>query len=145
MPAARRTLTLARILIGSVTFFNLQCAFAFLVSPASYAPAFEVSGLPGASLVSALGILFLMWNVPYLFALAHPVRQRTSLIQAVIMQAIGLIGESILYFNTPAVHALLRQTALRFILFDGVGLVLLTGALWLTRKAPAGTDCGTFS
>ena len=135
MPAARRTLTLARILIGTVTFFNLQCAVAFLVSPASYAPAFEVSGVPGASLVSALGILFLMWNVPYLFALYHPVRQRTSLIQAVIMQAIGLVGESILYFNTPAVHALLRQTALRFILFDGVGLVLLMGALWLTRKA----------
>ena len=135
MPAARRTLTLARILIGTVTFFNLQCAVAFLVSPASYAPAFEVSGVPGASLVSALGILFLMWNVPYLFALVHPVRQRTSLIQAVIMQTIGLVGESILYLNTPAVHALLRQTALRFILFDGVGLVLLMGALWLTRKA----------
>ena len=135
MPAARRTLTLARILIGTVTFFNLQCAVAFLVSPASYAPAFEVSGVPGASLVSALGILFLMWNVPYLFALVHPVRQRTSLIQAVIMQTIGLVGESILYLNTPAVHALLRQTALRFILFDGAGLLLLTGALWLTRKS----------
>ena len=135
MPAARRTLTLARILIGTVTFFNLQCAVAFLVSPASYAPAFEVSGVPGASLVSALGILFLMWNVPYLFALVHPVRQRTSLIQAVIMQTIGLVGESILYLNTPAVHALLRQTALRFILFDGAGLLLLAGALWLTRKS----------
>ncbi len=129
-----RALILARILIGIVTFFNLQCAAVFLISPARYAPAFEVSGVPGSSFVSALGILFLMWNVPYLFALSHPVTHRTSLIQAVIMQAIGLVGETILYLNTPAVYATLRQSTLRFIMFDGVGLLFLLSAFLIIRR-----------
>jgi len=133
----RKPLLIPRILISIVTFFNLQCAIAFLVSPARYAPAFEVSGVPGASLVSALGILFLMWSVPYIFALYHPFKHRTSLIQAVIMQTIGLMGESILYLNTPAFHTLLRQTALRFIVFDGGGLILLFTAFLLTAKQPS--------
>jgi hypothetical protein len=129
-----RSIFIARILIGIVTFFNLQCAAVFLISPARYAPAFEVTGVPGSSFVSALGILFLMWNVPYLFALFNPERHRISLIQAVLMQTIGLIGESILYFNTPLTHPLLRQTTLRFIIFDGSGLLFLLVALWLVDK-----------
>lgn len=131
----KHSLLIARILIGIVTFFNLQCAAVFLVYPTRYAPAFEVSGVPGASFVSALGILFLMWNVPYLFALTNPLKYRTSLIQAVIMQAIGLAGESILFLNTPASHALLRQTTLRFIIFDGGGLFLLLLAFLITHKS----------
>ena len=130
-----RSLLIARILIGLVTFFNLQCATVFLISPARYASAFEVSGVPGSSFVSALGILFLMWNVPYLFALFHPVRYRISLIQAVIMQAVGLIGETILYLNTPLTHAILRQSTLRFIIFDGGGLLFLLAAFLVTRKS----------
>jgi hypothetical protein len=130
-----RSLLIARILIGIVTFFNLQCAAVFLIYPARYAPAFEVSGVPGSSFVSALGILFLMWNIPYLFALSHPVRHCTSLIQAVIMQSVGLVGESILYFNTPTTHAILRQSTLRFIIFDGGGLLLLLVAFQIVHKS----------
>jgi hypothetical protein len=128
-------LWIPRILIGVVTFFNLQCALAFILSPARYAPSFEVSGVPGTSLVSALGILFLMWNIPYLFALYHPHRHRTSLTQAVLMQATGLVGETILLIDTPATHMLLRQTALRFILFDASGLLLLSAAWLLICKS----------
>jgi len=132
----KRSLLITRMLIAIVTFFNLQCAAVFILYPARYAPAFEVSGVPGASFVSALGILFLMWNVPYLFALTNPLKYRTSLIQAVIMQAIGLAGESILFLNTPTSHALLRQTTLRFIIFDGGGLFLLLLAFLITHKSP---------
>lgn len=128
-----KSLMIARIFIGVVTFFNLQCAVIFLLFPQRYAPAFEVTGVPGASLVSALGILFLMWNVPYLFALWHPRKYRISLIQAVLMQAVGLLGETILFFNTPTEHLLLRQTAVRFILFDGGGLLLLLAAFLIVQ------------
>jgi hypothetical protein len=130
-----KSLNIARVLIGIVTFFNLQCAAVFLISPARYAPAFEVTGVPGSSFVSALGILFLMWNIPYLFALSHPVRHRTSLIQAIIMQAIGLIGETVLYLNTPSIHAILRQSTLRFILFDGGGLLFLLAAILVIHNS----------
>ncbi|MDX9864489.1 MAG: hypothetical protein RBT34_06765 [Anaerolineaceae bacterium] len=133
---AKPALLIARIFIGIVTFFNLQCAVVFLISPARYASAFEISGIPGSAFVSALGILFLMWNVPYLFALSHPVRYRISLIQAVIMQTIGLIGETLLYRNIPLSHTVLRQSTLRFIIFDGGGLLLLLAALWLVHRLP---------
>jgi len=41
------------------------------------------------------------------------------------MQAIGVLGESLLLLNLEAGHALLRQSVGRFILFDAVGLGLL--------------------
>lgn len=138
---AKHALLIARILIAIVTFFNLQCAAVFLISPARYAPAFEVSGIPGSSFISALGILFIMWNVPYIFALTHPVKHRTSLIQAVIMQAIGLVGETILYLNTPAIHSILRQSTLRFIIFDGGGLLFLLAAFLITHNSAKEASC----
>lgn len=123
---------LTRALIGIVVLFNLQCALVFLISPSDYAPGFELSGTPGVLIVRGLGILFLMWTIPYLFALSGPVRRRASLIEAVLMQGIGLAGESLLLLSLPAGHAVLRETATRFIMFDGSGLVLLLIALFLS-------------
>ncbi|GAP18218.1 hypothetical protein [Levilinea saccharolytica] len=124
----------ARLWIGGVLFFNVQCALAFLIQPQAYVGAFELQGTAGEVMVRSMGILFLMWNVPYAFALLHPVKNRLSLRQAWLMQAIGLMGEVVLLATLPEGHAPLRATTARFIWFDGAGLLALTGALMITRS-----------
>jgi hypothetical protein len=84
-------------------------------------------------MVRGLGVLFLMWNVPYALAAWHPIRHLTSLKEAVAMQAIGLVGETLIWLGLPAVHVLARGTVLRFIIFDGAGLLLLGLALGLAQ------------
>ena len=81
-----------------------------------------------------LGILFLMWNVPYAVALVQPRAHRTALLEAVAMQAIGLAGESLLMAGLPAGHPALQATAALFIAFDGLGLAFLLLAAFITRK-----------
>jgi len=124
---------LPRVLIGIVVFFNLDAAFSFMFHPDLYAPGFELSGIPGRAVTQGMGLLFLMWNVPYLFALVNPVKNFTSLVEAVIMQAIGVIGETILLLNLPGSHPTITTSTERFIIFDGGGLVLLIVALVITR------------
>ena len=126
---------MARVLIGLVVFFNLQCAFVFLVTPDRYAGSFELSGLAGRMAVQAMGLLFVMWNVPYVVAITNPARQIISLIEACVMQGIGLVGESILLLSLPPGHLALTQTVQRFIGFDGAGLLLLLIALTLVFRS----------
>jgi hypothetical protein len=83
---------LVRGLIAIVLWWNFQCALVFILNPAGYMGGFGLEGVAGAQMVRGLGLLFVMWNVPYAFALANPARNRVSLIEAVVMQAIGLIG-----------------------------------------------------
>jgi len=128
-------IAVARLLIGLVAAWNVQAALSFILDPAAYAPGFELAGIPGAAAVRGIGILFLMWNVPYLAALWQPVRYRLALVLAGLMQAIGFIGESAIWLTLPAEHFTLRASILRFITFDGIGLILLLAALWIvTRK-----------
>ena len=86
-------------------------------------------------MLRGLGVLFVMWNVPYAVALWHPVRHRISLYEALAMQTIGLVGESIIYLSLPTIHDLLQGSILRFIGFDALGLVLLAVAAWITRRS----------
>ena len=130
MNSKLRLTWLARLLIGVVFFLNVQCALAFLITPRNYAPAFELGGAPGAGMVRGMGILFLMWNVPYAVALWQPLRHFVSLTEAVVMQAVGLVGESLVWLELPLQHATARDSILRFIWFDGGGLILLNVA-WL--------------
>ncbi|NPV77162.1 MAG: hypothetical protein HPY59_12425 [Anaerolineae bacterium] len=123
----------ARFLIGIVIFFNLECALVFILTPHLYIAGFELTGIPGKVMVQGLGILFLMWNVPYISALISPVANRLSLYEALIMQTIGLIGESLLLVTLPSGYQTLKNSALRFILFDGAGLFTLLWAAWLVR------------
>lgn len=130
-------MTAARILIGAVLLINLQAAVVFVLNPTAYTPGFEVSGVPGNKLVQGMGILFLMWTVPYFFAFFQPVRNKVSLITAVMMQAIGVMSESLLLLTLPEGHLPLVNTAQRFIAFDAAGLAALLIALWITLKLPS--------
>jgi hypothetical protein len=94
-------LNLARTMIAVVLLVNVWCALAFLIKPGDYAGGFELSGALGEAMLRGLGVLFLMWNVPYAVALWHPILHRVSLLEALAMQAIGLVGESFIYHFAP--------------------------------------------
>ena len=129
-----RRLWLARVCIGLILVWNLQCALAFLVAPPRYAAGFELPGEAGNAAVRGIGLLFVMWNVPYAVALWHPVRHRVSLCEALAMQAIGLLGESFILLSLPAAHVVARASLGRFIAFDAAGLALLVVAYFSTRR-----------
>lgn len=130
----RVDLWLARVLIGLVLAWNVQAALAFLVAPAIYAPGFELSGPAGAAMVRGMGVLFLMWNVPYAVALWHPARHRISLREALVMQIIGLVGESLILWSLGSGHPVAAGAVKRFIAFDGTGVVFLALAVWLMES-----------
>ena len=125
---------LARSIILLVLLSNLSAALPFLWQPARYAPAFELEGVVGKTLVRSIGLLFLMWIVPYLPAAWNPVEQRSCLLVILVQQMIGLVGESWLWWQLPPGHAALRATGTRFILFDAVGLLLLLIAWYVSAR-----------
>jgi hypothetical protein len=127
-------LWLSRLLIAIVALWNLQAALVFFLWPQVYAAGFMLTGLPGETAIRGVGVLFAMWNLPYLVALWHPRRYRLALQLALAMQVLGVVGESLIYLTVPADYAVLRGSLLRFITFDAVGTLLLAGACWLVRK-----------
>jgi hypothetical protein len=130
---------LARLGIAIVFFANVQCAIAFIVRPESFSTSYELDGVVGEATLRAIGVLFLMWNVPYAVALWHPARHRLSLWEAVVMQSIGVVGESFLVVNLPAGHPVLHIALERFIWFDGLGFILLGIAVWLSYPRTTGS------
>jgi hypothetical protein len=122
----------ARLAVGFVFALNVSCAFAFIFQPDLYSSGFELTGLPGRVMVQALGIAFLMWNVTYPPVVFRPQSQQTLFAVILIQQVIGLSGETCLWLNLPNEHPALAMTGLRFIIFDGLGLVLMGIAFaWL--------------
>ena len=130
-------LNLARGLIALVVLWNLQVALVFLLWPERYIDAYELQGAAGAAALRGIGVLFLMWNIPYLVALRHPVRHRISLYEALAMQTIGLVGETAIYLTVPILNAVLRSSISRFIVFDALGMLLLLLAAVITRENKA--------
>ncbi len=124
----------ARLLIGIVAGWNLESAAVFLLNPGGFAPGFELSGIPGEAAVRGIAILFIMWNIPYLVALWQPRRHWVSLWEALAMQVVGVIGESLLLWGIPAGHPILQGALVRFVGFDAAGVALLVGAWLLARK-----------
>jgi hypothetical protein len=85
--------------------------------------------------VAGVGLLFLMWNVPYAFALWNPIKNNISLLQATIMQFLGVIGETALLFRfSTQNHPILASSIQRFIYFDSAGLILLLLAMIIVYR-----------
>jgi hypothetical protein len=125
---------LARILIGAVLLMNLQAAAAFLLWPGRFIGSFELTGVVGEAALRGMAVLFLMWNVPYAVAFWNPLRYRISLYEAIAMQTIGLVGETIIFLTLPDIHIQARAAIWRFIIFDGVGLLVLIAAALLSKS-----------
>lgn len=125
----------ARFSVALVFLFNLQCAIAFWLRPRAYAPAYELSGDVAVAVMRGFSVLFLMWNVPYVVALLHPWKYRLVLWLAVVMQAVGVVGETLILLDLPAGHDVLCAAIRQFITFDGFGLILLLFAVWITKKS----------
>jgi hypothetical protein len=122
-----------RVGVGVVCGWNLTAAIPFIVAPADYTASFEVAEVGGEALVRGLGILFLMWQVPFVPVILDPIRYRACLVCLLVMQAIGLAGESWMLSQLPAGHAALRATGWRFVAFDGAGLVILAAVTGLAE------------
>ncbi len=123
------------IIIAYVFIINIQSGFDFFFHPDKYVAAFELSGVPGQTAVAGTGLLFLMWNIPYAFALWNPIKNRIFLIQAILMQLLGCIGETFILFRFPnEQYPFLSSSIQRFIFFDSIGLVLLFFAAILIWK-----------
>lgn len=103
---------IARLLIGIVTAWNLQAATIFIFSPRSFVYAYELSGAAGEAVVRGVGVLFLMWNVPYAFAVIDPVRYRLGLVFALWMQWTGLLGEGYVLSTLAMEHGVLQTSIL---------------------------------
>ena len=117
---------IASTFIGIVFILNVQAGIDFYLFPQKYTAAYELTGIPGDISVAGVGLLFIMWNVPYAYALWNPIKFNISLLQAIIMQAIGVVGESLLLNRySPQDFPILKNSILRFIYFDSAGLLLL--------------------
>jgi hypothetical protein len=133
--SSRRWAWGARAAVLVVFTSNLSAAVPFVLRPARFAGGFELAGTAGNVVVRSIGLLFVMWVVPYVPALLAPVHHRICFPVIVAQQLIGLMGESWMWLNLPAGHAALRATGRRFILFDAVGLILLLAAWWMAHQA----------
>lgn len=137
-PGRRRDLPAiaARIAVAIVFLLNMQCALQFVLWPAAFAGAYELSGVAGEAAVRGLGVAFLMWNATYPAVIANPRRFRALYVVVLAQQAIGLAGESATLLSLSAGHDVLAASILRFIAFDAAGLVLMAAAfVWLTASA----------
>lgn len=134
------SLWLARGALAAVFTSNVSCAVLFLLWPERYAASFEVSGVSGETLVRGLGILFLMWNATYPLTFWSPWRYRHMFLVLITQQAIGLIGESVVTLTLPSGHPTLITTGRRFIIFDGLSLLVLVAGYVTLHHARSETD-----
>jgi hypothetical protein len=117
-----------------VLISNLYAALGFFFTPQQFIAAYELAGAPGEAAVAGLGLLFIMWQVPYVVALLNPLKHKLSLLEALIMQGLGLIGEAFILLRIPVNHTILRAGITRFIIFDLTGLALLAVTLLIVNR-----------
>lgn len=127
-----------RVAFAVVFIVNMQCALVFVFDPASYAPAYQLSGPEGNAAVAGIGVAFLMWNCTYPLFIWQPARFRVLGWIILVQQLIGLLGESIIYASLPVGYELLEAGIMGFIAFDGFGLALMAASflpwLWVSRS-----------
>jgi hypothetical protein len=126
-------LQLSRAAVGIVLFLNIQCAVQFLASPQITRRVLNFQE-HGRNSYSRYGNLIPYVECALCFCLNPPVKYRISYFQAVIMQFIGLLGETFLWIVIPSENALIAANISRFIIFDGTGLVFMTFGYLLINK-----------
>lgn len=115
-----------RLAFAVVFVINVQCALSFVLFPEQFVAAYELEGIAGQAAVSGIGVAFLMWNATYPAFIVAPLKFKVLGWVILIQQAIGLVGESVILARLPQVgHDVLASSIMRFIVFDGVGLVLM--------------------
>ncbi len=144
MASKRKTAAVVtRLVFAAVFVVNVQCALGFLLVPGDFTAGFmlEDAGRVGQIAVAGLGVAFLMWNATYPPFIVAPDRFCVLGVVILTQQLIGLVGEVYLYMTIAAdpAFAILSASLLRFIVFDGVGLLLMAAALlWLYRASRKG-------
>lgn len=136
-PKNRFSFWFARIAVFLVFVINVQCALSFLFFPELYIEAYELSGLSGEVALQGIAVAFLMWNATYPLVIIDPEKYRTLYGVVLAQQLIGLVGESAILLSIPEGHIALSASILRFIAFDGAGLILMGLAfivLFYTKK-----------
>ena len=129
---------IARIGVGAVFAMNVWCALDFIVNPGAYAPAYELTGVAGQAAVQGLGVAFLMWNVTYPLVIARPSTHLTLYAVVLAQQVVGLVGETVISLSLPSGHVTLAAALERFIVCDGIGLLVMAIAFVLVRRAVRG-------
>jgi preprotein translocase subunit SecG len=124
---------LPRFLLAIVAGWNLLCAIQFIIQPGMYLSAFDLSRESGRATVQSIGILFIMWNVPYLLAILQPFRWKILVLCALLMQAIGCIGEIWIRSQLQESPAF-RDSLTRFTIFDVTGFFLLLLTIYLVNR-----------
>ena len=129
---------IARIAVGAVFAMNVWCALDFIINPGAYAPAYELTGVAGQAAVQGLGVAFLMWNVTYPLVIARPSTHLTLYAVVLAQQVVGLVGETVISLSLPSGHVTLAAALERFIVCDGIGLLVMAIAFVLVRRAVRG-------
>ncbi len=124
---------IARLLVLVVFVVNVQCALQFVLWPWDYVGAYQLEGASAEAVVRSIGICFLMWNTTYPPVIVRPARYRMLFCVVIAQQLVGLVGESMLFLSLGPELPVLASSVMRFIVFDGAGLVLLAVAFALTR------------
>lgn len=138
---------LARIAFFAVFAVNAYCALCFIFDSETYLSSYALTGEAGKVAIQGLGVAFLMWNATYPLFIAAP--RRFSVLGWVILaqQAIGLVGESLIYASILG-HGLgaLEGSILRFIVFDGAGFLIMAVSfaflLLMKRRFAKGAAAG---
>jgi hypothetical protein len=124
----------ARAAVLAVFAMNLSAALGYLLKPEIFVSGYELEGEVGRVVVQGFGILYLMWNATYPPVIFNPLRHRTLFIVVLVQQLIALVGESLLIASVPTEYAAMIRTGLRFILFDGAGLLLMAAAFLVVES-----------
>ena len=114
-----------RLCFAFVFAANVQCALGFALMPEAYMGAYELAGASGRVATQGIGVAFLMWNCTYPLVIWRPARHRALAGVVLAEQGVGLAGETAILAGLPADHAALAGGIMRFVAFDGVGLVLM--------------------
>lgn len=129
-----------RLTYAAVFVLNIMCAIQFVAAPASFAGAYQLSGVAGEAAVRGIGVVFLMWNATYPLFVARPRRNMALGAIVLVQQAIGCVGEcAILLTLPPAGYEVLASSIARFVAFDAAGLVVMGATYaWLVIDGCSG-------